>query len=440
MPSHSLHSDDALPRRVRVDGRRFVETATNTTIILAGPNIVVKGPPYLPSTAGDTICNDVVNDDCAALGNCTSCLTFNTADIRHLQSLGWNVIRLGVVWAGAQPDDADALDISFLEMLHAILDLTDAAGISVILDNHGDMTGSAGCGNGVPMWISKQAAPDLIGQRLSTMPPFFLVPELTVEKAQGFDRCNHNTSAWAKHAGDPNFNLLNECCQALNSLDNPGSLGFTKISQRTLRYIFSEGPGRTAFVRYWKLLAEAVKRHPSAVACELMNEPMFIGRQLMFDTWRAAAEAINGVLPDMSVGICDVGEVAAAPAWVTDVFGGVEGISHSTAEWIKHSTTLFYSWHWYGIPHNIEDAIKSAEAVSHAFNMPSFASEFSSCDVWNAAKNAGISHAYWHYSSYCTTGPAFGNRKFPSDTFGACILGWRDGLSTKCVAPHRRSP
>ena len=44
----------------------------------------------------------------------------------HIKSLGWNMIRLGVVWAGAQPRDEDALDPTFLELLHAVLNLTDA--------------------------------------------------------------------------------------------------------------------------------------------------------------------------------------------------------------------------------------------------------------------------------------------------------------------------
>ncbi len=82
----------------------------------------------------------------------------------------------GVVWAGAQPRDENALDPDFLWRLDAILNLTDAHGIAVLfttcritvlslshkslnvcsrapiqvmLDNHGDMVGSAGCGNGV---------------------------------------------------------------------------------------------------------------------------------------------------------------------------------------------------------------------------------------------------------------------------------------------------
>ena len=47
----------------------------------------------------------------------------------------------------------DALDADFVRRLDEFLALTDRFGIHVLLDNHGDMVGTAGCGNGVPMWI-----------------------------------------------------------------------------------------------------------------------------------------------------------------------------------------------------------------------------------------------------------------------------------------------
>ena len=83
---------------------------------------------------------------------------------------GRGLLRLGVVWAGAQPRDEDALDPEFVRRLDAILDLTDRTGINVVLDNHGDMVGSLGCGNGVPAWFQKQApgVTDLLGKPLET--------------------------------------------------------------------------------------------------------------------------------------------------------------------------------------------------------------------------------------------------------------------------------
>lgn len=425
-----LSVSSPVPRRVRVRGQSFVVAATNASILMKGPNVVVKGPPYLPSVEGTTMCNDLVDAECRAAGTCTSCSTFNAADVAHFKTMGWNAMRLGVLWAGAQPTDADELDPAFVARLHALLDLTDQAGIHVILDNHADMVGTAGCGNGVPMWFQQKAAPELIGLPLHTGFPYDVVPSLQITKLAGYSYCGNDTSKWAEHAGDPNYNLLNECCLQMNS-PNPGALGFTTISQRTMNYMINPGAGRDAFVRFWVLMAHEVASHPSAFAAELMNEPMTIRRAEAYDTWRAVATAINAVIPDMSVSLCDIGEGAILPKWVDEFFGGGVAIDKETVEWIKASTTLFYAWHWYGNPSQPETAVRNAQELMAEWDIPSFLTEFGSCDGWRAAVAANISVTYWHYSSYCTTGPAFGNRTVPSDTFGGCLLGWAGGDSSK---------
>lgn len=419
----AIDGGPSLPRNVRIKNQQFILSATNKSIVMGGPNIVVKGPPYMPYVSGNAICNDTVNSECTKTGTCKSCFTFNQADVDHIKSRGWNFIRLGVVWAGAQPRDENSLDPNFLELLDAVLNLTDANGIHVMLDNHGDMTGTAGCGNGAPMWFQKKAAPELIGKPLVTPLPYSLIPEISVTHVSGYSHCGTDKAKWAVHAGDPNYNLLNECCLAMNS-GNPGGLGFTEIQQKTINYMITPGPGRDDFIRFWRLMAEAVKTHPSAFAAELTNEPMTILRYKMFETWRACAEAIVKVVPDMSVSICDVGEGSVLPAWVTDLTNGTEIISPETVEWIKKSNNVFYAWHYGEVPQNI----KNMQAISKKWNVPTFGTELG-CDHWKAAKEANISHSYWHYSSYCNTGPSFGNRKVPNDTFGGCLLGWGGGNS-----------
>jgi hypothetical protein len=417
-------------RLVHIDGRTFVLASSNESIVLSGPNVVVKGPPYLPTVAGTAICNDTPESpEAGCIANpklCKSCSTFNQADVDHIKSRGWNSIRLGVIWAGAQPRDEGALDPAFVERLHAVLNLTDRNGLHVVLDNHGDMVGSAGCGNGVPMWLQVRAAPELIGKPLRTALPYSLIPSISVVHVDGYEECGEDETRWAQHAADPNFNLLNECCQAMNS-GNPGGLGFTTISQKTMDYILRPGAGRDAFVRYWRLMAEAVAQHPSAFAAELMNEPMSIHRRWMFDTWRACAEAIVEVVPDMAVSICDTGEGSVLPAWISTLTGGAEDISRETMAWIKSTNSAFYAWHYGSTPDNI----RNMQAISKEWNVPTFATE-TGCDQFDAAAAANISHSYWHYSSYCNTGPWFGNRSVPTESFGACILGWASGNSSKC--------
>ena len=139
-----VHSAPA-PRNVYINGQNFVHASNpSKAYIMRGPNVVVKGPPYLPSTDGNTICNDTVNSECRATGTCITCFTFNQADADHVKAMGWNTIRLGITWAGAQPTDDDVLDSEFVTRLHDILALCEKNDINVVLDNHGDMVGTAG--------------------------------------------------------------------------------------------------------------------------------------------------------------------------------------------------------------------------------------------------------------------------------------------------------
>ena len=162
--------------------------------------------------------------------------------------------------------------------------MTDASGLHVFLDNHGDMVGSANCGNGVPMWISEAAAPELIGKQLTTGFPYNRFVD--VAEAGGYDVCGDNDDKWAEHAGDPNYNLLNDCCKAMNSDANQSRLAYTMLGQKTMDYIQKEGQGRDALVNYVRLVAAAVANHPSVFGIEPMNEPMSIKRGDMFATWK----------------------------------------------------------------------------------------------------------------------------------------------------------
>merc|ERR1719329_1083364 len=284
------------------------------------------------------------------------------------------------------------------------------------------------------MWFSQEAAPTLIGKRLRTTFPYNQIPQLTINNVPGYDHCGRDAGKWAQYAGDPNYNLLNECCQALNSNWNEAGIGWTSMAQQTMDYSIKPGTGRAKFVRYWRLMVEAVREHPSAFALELQNEPMTIRRKWMFDTWREAALAINEVVPDMSVSISDIGEGSVFPALITRLTGGFEDISGETKLWIRTSNNAFYAWHYGAAP----ESIRNMQAISKAWNVPTFGTELG-CDGFDAAAAANISHSYWHYSSYCNTGASFGNRKFPEETFGACILGWASGDSSKCARVVQKS-
>ena len=76
--------------------------------------------------------------------------------------------------------------------------------------------GFGGCGNGAPMWFQQKAVdPAIVGKPLETKLPYRLIDEISVYKVDGYDHCGDDAEKWAQFAGDPNYNLLNECCLAM---------------------------------------------------------------------------------------------------------------------------------------------------------------------------------------------------------------------------------
>ena len=393
------------PARPTIDavikGKAFVD-GMGRPLRLRGPNVVVKGPPWLPSTNGSTRCVDTPRE---------TCTTFNEHDARHLVSRGWNLIRLGVTWAGAQPRSEAALDPAWLARLHAILDLCHAYSIHVILDIHQDAVGTAVCGEGVPMWFS-QASPvaDMIGAPL-------------VPLSGGDSSCN--ASMWRLHAGEPDYNLRNPCCLMYSS-SSPSwhQLGFTLQAQLTLHHLFA-GAGRAAYARYVGLLAAAVVDRPAAIGIELFNEPMTIEREAMFATWRACYDAAREVHGSIGVGVVDAGQAALR---LFDF-----GLSTATRNWLREASGLFYAFHFYTLPRRAEDAVRNAVEIGALWGMPVVLTEFMACDAYRHAEAANVSWTYWHYSQYCNTAPSpqcdAARAAGRPCNFGACICGWGMGRS-----------
>ena len=99
----------------------------------------------------------------------------------------------------------------------------------------------------------------------------------------------------------------------------------------------------------------------------------------------------------LSVALLDIGEGSFLPWWATKYFHIEDlDISSDTLKWIHSSNNLFYAWHWYGGPLKVEDAIHAMLTIQQEWNVQSFATEFMSCDIWNNASSANITHSYWH--------------------------------------------
>jgi endoglycosylceramidase len=99
-------------------------------VILHGVNEVYKLAPYEPSASG-----------------------FDEADAQFLADNGFNVVRLGVIWAGVEPEPG-VIDTAYLDSIKATVQMLADHGIYTIIDMHQDLYSDAFYGEGAPDWAS----------------------------------------------------------------------------------------------------------------------------------------------------------------------------------------------------------------------------------------------------------------------------------------------
>jgi endoglycosylceramidase len=115
------------------DGRlghtgRWLTDSRGRVVITHGENIVSKFAPWAPSAVG-----------------------FGADDVKFLVKNGFNTARLGVEWAGVEPEPG-VYDDSMLARVREVVDLLYKHHIGVILDSHQDMYNPRYQGNGFPNW------------------------------------------------------------------------------------------------------------------------------------------------------------------------------------------------------------------------------------------------------------------------------------------------
>lgn len=104
--------------------------ADNRVVMLHGVNVVWKLAPYYPP-------------DTAA--------GFTAADADFLAANGFNVVRLGVLFAGVMPQRG-VIDRNYLDQIDRVVQLLAARQIRVLLDFHQDMYNEKFQGEGFPDW------------------------------------------------------------------------------------------------------------------------------------------------------------------------------------------------------------------------------------------------------------------------------------------------
>ena len=130
---------NSISLQARTDGHRVFVDSTGREILLHGTNAVVKGPPYHPDS--QTYSTDI---------------SMSTADFEQMNKLGLNLLRLGLMWPGYEPQRGQYNE-SYLDQIDHIVQIAAAHGVYTLLDMHQDGLSEHFCGEGIPSWAVKRA-------------------------------------------------------------------------------------------------------------------------------------------------------------------------------------------------------------------------------------------------------------------------------------------
>ncbi len=107
---------------------RWITDASGRVVILHGINMVYKRPPYYPAAIG-----------------------FGNDDAAFLSSIGFNAVRVGVIWKAVEPRPG-VFDNGYLNKIAGTVRTLARHGIVSLLDFHQDMYNELFQGEGAPDW------------------------------------------------------------------------------------------------------------------------------------------------------------------------------------------------------------------------------------------------------------------------------------------------
>jgi endoglycosylceramidase len=107
---------------------RWITDAAGRVVIVHGTNMVYKLAPFYPAAVG-----------------------FGADDAAFLRSIGFNAVRVGVIWAAVEPQPG-VYDDAYIAQIKRTVDTLGRFGIVSLLDFHQDLLNEQFQGEGAPSW------------------------------------------------------------------------------------------------------------------------------------------------------------------------------------------------------------------------------------------------------------------------------------------------
>lgn len=372
-----------------------------------GTNVVVKGPPYYPSRGSFNVLTSLVKEDFEAM-------------VRT----GFNLIRLGVSWEGAEPVEG-SYDYNYYKVIKEIIEEAGTYGIYVLTDMHQDALAGKYCGWGVPNFAAA-------GDEKEFPKPYLLTTWNGTDGVQEVFPTNHN--------GD----VSRSNCSWMGS-------GVVGLSWETSLLTFAGGAGwqgfwdnkngaRDKWTYFWGKTAAALKGIDNILGHELINEPwngdiysnpLVLVPQVaeaknFLPSYDAALAAIRHSDPDVLV---------MFPESPGQPFGLPDGFYRPPGGWQEASKTVL-SFHYY----QIQQVNASVWAESHISDAERLGTSLlmteSCCDYYldwlPEAAARGLSSLQWSWKAWCNetlveANDGTGRTWYTEKGYGACINGIAGG-------------
>ncbi|HNM86708.1 MAG TPA: cellulase family glycosylhydrolase [Mycobacterium sp.] len=335
----------------------WLTTPDGRVVILHGANEVYKVDSYAPADAG-----------------------FDADDAEFLAANGFNVVRLGMIWAAVEPEPG-VFDHDYLASIAQTVQVLAAHGVYTLLDMHQDNYSTVFGGEGAPVWATQTGG----------------LPNVDY----GFP-WNYFLNAAEGHAWDAFW----------SNAETPTGLGL-----------------EDEYARTWETVASYFTGNPAVIGYDVMNEPFegsgwpaallggtFFAEQQLAPMYNQVIAAIRAVDPTTAIFVeptpatYELGALLGRPLVLgtiddPNVVAAVHNYCYGSA------TTGICSW--------IADTVAAkAQAYSVQHQIPVFMGEFGASDIttdltagMNAANRYFTSWTVWSYSGkgdITTAGPTEG--------------------------------
>lgn len=120
----------------------WIRDDTGRAVVLHGLNAVAKTGESIPDPDGTTITPDSLND----------------ADATLIDSMGFNVVRLGLLWKAVEPAKGTFAQ-DYIDRAKQIVETLAAHGIYTLVDFHQDVYNEKYAGEGAPEWAVQSRLP-----------------------------------------------------------------------------------------------------------------------------------------------------------------------------------------------------------------------------------------------------------------------------------------